>query len=134
MSDANKVRSLYSYVSTYLKEEILVEQFVILEFIRLNEYYEKHFEFTYFRSKDNLEIDLIIKRPGLSEVLIEIKSKDYFDADDSKSLRSITKEFKKPELYVFSNCQTISLFEKVHHMPWNLGIKKILSPRNLITC
>lgn len=128
--DTGVTRTLQNKVTFELKEQSkdfgdYFEQFILLEFFRLNEYYEKHFEFSYFRSKDDLEIDLIIKRPGQSEILIEIKSKDYFDADDSKGLRAIEKEFKKPELYVLSNCQTVSFFEKVHYMPWNLGIKKI---------
>lgn len=103
----------------------LFEHFIILEMIRLNDYYEKHYEFTYLRTKDDLEVDIIIQRPGQSEVLIEIKSKDYFDRDDSRSLRLISSEFKNAEFYVLSNCTQASVDENIQYEFWEKGLKKI---------
>jgi predicted AAA+ superfamily ATPase len=103
----------------------LFEQFIILEFFRLNDYYEKHFKFYYFRSKDGVEVDLIISRPGLPDVLIEIKSKDYFDVDDSKNLINIGSSFTAKEMFVFSNCKINSLVNDVNYVFWMDGFKKI---------
>ena len=38
--------------------------FIFLECIRLNDYLRKDFKFSYLRTKDDLEIDLIVERPG----------------------------------------------------------------------
>jgi predicted AAA+ superfamily ATPase len=167
-SESSRIRSLYSYVSTYLKEEILVEQIIrkvepfqkflevaakmngkILNFSKIARDsgveersvaryfqilddtlvgfhlypYERSIrrqqsqkaKFYYFRSKNDVEVDLIIIRPGLPDVLVEIKSKDYFDKDD----------FDKKEMYVLSRCLQSTLHKNVHFLYWEQGIKKI---------
>ncbi len=43
--------------------------------VRLNEYKQKDFRFSYLRAKDDAGIDLIVDRPGASTALVEIKSK-----------------------------------------------------------
>lgn len=50
------------------------ERFVIIESIRAANYLKNDFRFSYLRTKDNAEIDLIIDRPGLPLALVEIKS------------------------------------------------------------
>lgn len=50
------------------------EQFVVLELIRLNSYLRKRARFSYLRTKDNAEIDLIVELPTKELQLIEIKS------------------------------------------------------------
>ena len=70
----------------------LFEQFIILECIRLNDYFEKHYSFSYLRTKDDVEIDLIIERPGKNPVLVEIKSSTKINKDDTTNLKSISDE------------------------------------------
>ncbi|MBF0432688.1 MAG: DUF4143 domain-containing protein [Fibrobacteria bacterium] len=65
------------------------EQFIINDINRLNLYYQKDWKCTYFRSKDNVEIDLVIERPGQSTLLIEIKSKTKITPDDIRHLKLI---------------------------------------------
>jgi uncharacterized protein len=50
------------------------EHFVILELIRLNDYYRRDFRFSYLRTPAGQEIDLVIDRPGAPVALVEIKS------------------------------------------------------------
>lgn len=52
----------------------LFEQFILLELIRLNSYYKKHFRFSYLTTKDDVEVDIVIERPGKSRIFLEIKS------------------------------------------------------------
>ena len=122
----DKKRYLYSYISTYLKEEILIEQIVINEFIRLNEYQEKRCRFSYLKTKDDVEIDLIIERPGQPITLIEIKSKSTITANDVKPLLAIAKDIKKSRCYVLSTMQTESEIDGVRCLPWGKGLKEIL--------
>lgn len=50
------------------------EHFIILECLRLASYYYPEYKFSYLRTKDDVEIDLIVERPGLPTLCIEIKS------------------------------------------------------------
>jgi predicted AAA+ superfamily ATPase len=50
------------------------EHFVILELIRLNDYFRRDFRFSYLRTPAGREIDLVIDRPGAPVALVEIKS------------------------------------------------------------
>jgi predicted AAA+ superfamily ATPase len=102
----------------------LFEQFVILECLRLNDYYEKHFQFHYFRSKD-VEVDLIVSRPGLPSVLIEIKSRKTFSEDDCDNLLKVANEFPKSELFVFSNCPQNTVYRGVRYIHWHAGLKEL---------
>jgi predicted AAA+ superfamily ATPase len=133
--DTGITRTLQNQVTLELQPQSniygdLFEQFIILEMIRLNDYYEKHYRFYYFRSKDDVEVDLVIERPGLPDVLVEIKAKDFFDNDDSKSLINIGAAFVKKEMYVLSNCPTATLVQDVYFCHWQEGIQRIFQIEN----
>lgn len=68
------------------------EHWVILEIYKNASYLRNDWKFFYFRTKDDLEIDLIIDRPGKSSVLIEIKSKQKVSEADVKTLESLGKD------------------------------------------
>lgn len=130
--DTGVARALQNTVSLSLTEQTLVygdlfEQFVILEFIRLNDYFEKRFKFSYLRTKDDREIDLIIERPGQPSVLIEIKSSSKINKEDSKHLQAIGKDFKNVKMYVLSNTEKSSLIENVKFINWKKGIHEIFN-------
>jgi predicted AAA+ superfamily ATPase len=71
------------------------EHFVLAECFRLNEYLKLDFKFSYLRTKDDVEIDLIIERPGQPDLLVEIKSTDRVVEDDARSLNSIVKDWDR---------------------------------------
>jgi len=58
------------------------EHFIINECIKLNHYGRKDFTFSYLRTYDDAELDLIIERPGRLRALVEIKSKEQVDERD----------------------------------------------------
>ncbi len=66
--------STFEYGNTF-------EHLLILEYHRLNSYLERDFKFSYLRTKDDAEIDLVIERPGQADLLVEIKS--YLEIEDS---------------------------------------------------
>lgn len=104
----------------------LFEQFVINEFVRLNDYQEKRCRFSYLKTKDDVQIDLIVERPGQPITLIEIKSKSMVTASDAKPLLAIAKDIKKSRCYILSTMQTESEIEGVRCLPWDKGLKEIL--------
>ncbi|HPI39501.1 MAG TPA: AAA family ATPase [Pseudobdellovibrionaceae bacterium] len=128
--DSGIVRALSNQVTLPLVPHTnvygdLFEHFIINEFIRINDYLETHFKFTFFRSKDDVEIDLIIERPGQATVLVEIKAKNFHESEDSKNLQKIGLEFPSKELYVLSNCLNATVIEEVYFLHWREGMKKI---------
>jgi predicted AAA+ superfamily ATPase len=110
----------------------LFEQLIILEFIRLNDYLEKDFSFSYLRTGSGVEIDLIVERPGQKLVLIEIKSTERVGDDDAKSLRSFTSDFPGAELVIISReKKTRKLESNILVMPWQQGIKYVMGIKDI---
>lgn len=102
------------------------EHLVITEILRLSQYYKKDFEFSYLLTKDGVEVDLILVRPGRSLALIEIKSKDHVDERDVRSLTHFMNDFKKASFFLLSNDPNPKLIEGVEALPWKEGIRKLL--------
>ncbi|MCC6220251.1 MAG: ATP-binding protein [Deltaproteobacteria bacterium] len=113
------VAGTYSYGKRF-------EQLVILEIFRLNEYLRKKFQLSYFQSKDGLEIDLVLERPGSYRIFVEIKSSDSIDASDISNLRQLSKEFIDTKCYCLSQVPLTSEIDNVKIMPWQNGIREIL--------
>ncbi|QLH41599.1 MAG: DUF4143 domain-containing protein [Coxiellaceae bacterium] len=59
--------------STSMYGEIF-EHFIIIECLKLASYFHQEYRFSYLQTKDGVEIDLVVERPGLPLLFIEIKS------------------------------------------------------------
>ncbi len=68
------------------------EHWVILEIVKNASYSRLDWTFSFIRTKDNVEIDLVIERPGTSALFIEIKSKKMVDESDAKSLETLGRD------------------------------------------
>ena len=68
------------------------EHWVILEIVKNVSYSRLDWTFSFIRTKDNVEIDLVIERPGTSALFIEIKSKKMVDESDAKSLETLGRD------------------------------------------
>lgn len=103
------------------------EHFLILEFLKLNDAFEKRFRFSYFQTDESNEIDLIIEKPGGDTILVELKSSHFVDIDEVKKLENYKKDFKNCVAYYLS----LDTNERVEHhvrcLHWRSGIKEIFS-------
>jgi predicted AAA+ superfamily ATPase len=63
----------------------LFESMVILEFDRFNRYYNRHYKLSYFSTKNEAEIDLVLSK-GKEIILIEIKSSQEIDENEVHKL------------------------------------------------
>lgn len=72
------------------------EHWVILECFRLNDYYKLDYKLSYLRTKDDAEIDLIVQRPGKSDLLIEIKSSERIDKEHASHLKAFQRDWGAP--------------------------------------
>ncbi len=105
----------------------IFEHFIIVECMKLASYFHSEFRFSYLKTKDDAEVDLIVERPGLLPLFIEIKSSAHVNRDDLRSFLALTKDFKDCEAVCFSNEPRSKRFEHVTVMPWRTGIIKFFA-------
>lgn len=72
------------------------EHFWILEIIRQNAYRQADFSFSYFGTHD-IEIDLVIERPGKPLLFVEIKSSEHVKDSDLRPIRTLADGVKNSE-------------------------------------
>ena len=103
------------------------EHFIIIEAHRLNSYLKKDFRFSYLKTKDGAEIDLVVERPGQPDVFIEIKSKTEISEKDVTTLSAFQKEAPKAKYYLYSNDTRPKLFNKISCLHWQKGLAELFA-------
>jgi predicted AAA+ superfamily ATPase len=102
------------------------EHFIVLEIFRMCEYLKNDYRLSYLRTKDDAEIDLVIERPGLPDLLLEIKSTSRVQECDIKNLAKFLKDWDKPaEAAVWSMERISKKISGVDCFPWQEGIRRI---------
>lgn len=100
----------------------LFEQFIVQECWKLTHYFKREWRLSYLRTKDDAEIDLVIERPGLPLLCIEIKSSTTVDENDLKSFTRLTDELGNCEAVCFANVKNRRTWGNVSVWPWNEGL------------
>lgn len=114
------VESSYGFGDTF-------EHFVIIELIRRSHYVRNDWQFSFLRTKDGAEIDLIIERPGRSPVLVEIKSTTRLRDDHIAPLQRFRGDFKGSLLLCLSRDELPHTRADVVCRHWREGIEKLIS-------
>ncbi len=127
--DPGVVRSLIRQLSLPLRVGTssygeIFEHFIIVECFKLATYYKPEYRFSYLRTKNDVEIDLVVERPGLPILFIEIKSSSSLTAEDLNGFIKITEDFGECEAVCLAKIARSKSYGKVTVMPWELGIKK----------
>lgn len=107
------------------------EHFIILECIKLASYFRLGYRFSYLRTKDDAEIDLVVERPGKPLLCIEIKSSDTVNEDDLRSLASLTKDLQNSEAVCFCNEPIRRKLENILVVPWHEGLIQYFQKQTL---
>ncbi len=106
------------------------EHWVILEVVKNISYHRLDWSLAYAKTKDDLEIDLIITRPGNKTLMIEIKSKERVTESDAKTLLSFGSDLdKNAEKWILSNDLLERQFGEVRAMHWKGGLRELFAPR-----
>lgn len=127
--DVGVVRALKHTVSVPINEatydfDITFEHFIILECMKLASYFYPDYRFSYLKTHDGLEVDLIVERPGKPLLMIEIKSSTEIHDNHCRHLFDIEKEFKeKAEYYCFARVERALKINAVSVLPWQEGLK-----------
>lgn len=101
----------------------LFEHFIILECFKLANYFYPDHRFSYLRTHDGLELDLVVERPGKPLLMIEIKSSTEVRKDHLKHLSRIAKELgKKAEYICLAQVPLALKFDEISVYPWKEGI------------
>jgi predicted AAA+ superfamily ATPase len=101
------------------------EHFIFLEIYRLQSYRELNWQFSYLRTKDDAEIDLIIERPNQSTLLIEIKAADNVSERHVTNLNRFAPDFKSAEAVPLSNYPVAKRFGHVRCLHWHAWLSEV---------
>jgi len=99
------------------------EHYILLEFIRLGSYFQPDYRFSFIRTAGDVEIDLVIERPGKQLLCIEIKSSDTIAERDISAFIKITKDIPNCEAVVVSQDRFAKKFDHVTCYPWRQALE-----------
>lgn len=127
--DTGVVRALNRSLSNQLEESSFAfgdafEHLIILECIKLAGYFCDDYRFNYLRTKDDVEVDLVVDRPGKPVLFIEIKSTKQVREEDISSLARISQDFGFCEAVCFSRDSVKKTIGQITIYPWQEGLKE----------
>ncbi len=93
------------------------EHFWILEIMRMAAYRKMDFSFSYFATHD-VEIDLVIERPGQALLFVEIKSAERVKDTEIRALNHLTLEIKNSRAICISRETERRKVDRVLVLPW----------------
>lgn len=134
--DIGIVRALARELSLPLLEKTTAygntfEHFIILEIIRLAGYFEPDYRFSYIRTPSDVEVDLVIERPGKPILFIKIKSTVEIERTDLSSFIRLSKDFGDCEAIVLSRDPYKKKIDHVEAFFWLDGLKYLFKNHTL---
>lgn len=103
------------------------EHYIIIECFRLASYFQPEYRFSYLRTTSDVEIDLVVERPGKPLLLIEIKSSTQVTREILGSFIRLSKDIPGSEAICLSNDPYAKLIEHVKVLPWQQGLIQIFN-------
>lgn len=100
------------------------EHFIILECVRLSSYYFPEYRFSYIKTKDEVEVDLVVDRPGEKLLCIEIKSTDNVHENKLSSFANLVKDIPNSEAICISQDARAKKIGEIMVLPWQIALKK----------
>jgi predicted AAA+ superfamily ATPase len=101
------------------------ESWFIFECYARNQYLQKGYQFSFLRTKDDVEIDLIIQTPQGKEYLIEIKSTIAPQDKDIKNLERLKNDFPNGLFICVCRNQRKQVKGHIQILPWKQAFKFI---------
>ncbi len=103
------------------------EHFIILQCKQLANYYHSEYRFSYLKTKDGSEIDLVVERPGKKTLFIEIKSSNNVQVSQLSHLKTLSQDFGECETACFSRDPYQKKLHDINVFPWQQGILKFFA-------
>ena len=132
--DPGVVRALSGLLSLPLKESTshygeVFEHFIILQCKFLASYFYPDYKFSYLKTKDDAEIDLVVERPGRPLLFIEIKSTAHIQEHHLSNLKALSQDIEDCEAVCFSRDPYAKKIDNIRMLPWAEGIETYFSQR-----
>jgi uncharacterized protein len=126
--DPGVVRALANQLSVPLEASTSLygeafEHFIITQCRFIASYFHRDYRFSFVKTKDDAEIDLVVERPGKAILFIEIKSSEQVEARHLTSLRNFAKDYGPCEAVCFSRDPYAKKIDGVMVYPWREGIE-----------
>lgn len=127
--DTGVCRALARHLSLPLQKSTsnygeVFKHFIINECYKLANYFYPEYKFSYMMTKDEAEIDLVVDRPGLPLLFIEIKSKNSVSAENLRSFQQLVNDFPNCDAICLSTDTYIKKINNITIYPWMEGIQK----------
>jgi predicted AAA+ superfamily ATPase len=100
------------------------EHFIILECIKLRDAYHSEYKFSYLKTKDDVEVDLVVERPGKLPLFIEIKSATQISHESISSFIHLSKDFGECEAVCICDESYERMIEHVRVIPWQSALRR----------
>jgi len=101
------------------------EHFFILELHRMAKYRRKEDRFYYIRTKDDVEIDLLVERSRKSLWAIEIKSSKNVSLDRLTASRKLASDLKVDRFIVACREERPRRIDEVEILPWQQVVREL---------
>jgi len=101
------------------------EHLVLLEIYRMNSYLQADYKFSYLRTHNDSEIDLIAERKGSETWAIEIKSAQEIDPVRLRQFAQIAGDIPNSKAAIFCDTKVAKRVVGVEILPWKEGIQRL---------
>ena len=101
------------------------ESWFLNECHRVNHYLELDYAFSYLRTKDDVEVDLVIDRPGQPLALVEVKSATAVDERHIRNLVRFQDDFPEAELICAARVPQAQKMGRVLVLPWQDALDRL---------
>jgi predicted AAA+ superfamily ATPase len=100
------------------------EHFIVQQIVAQNDYSEAGNRLSFLRTKDDVEVDLVVERPGRRPLFVEIKSSEHVSAEDVRGCAAITRESDADGMVL---CRTPRPYDLngLRVVPWHQGLDEI---------
>lgn len=98
------------------------EHFIYQEIIAYSHYSGKNFDFAYWRTTSQLEVDFIL---GEHEVALEVKATDNVASHHLNGLTAFTEEYKTKQALVISLDPRPRLIDNITILPWQEFLERL---------
>lgn len=100
------------------------EHYIILQARQLANYFHRDYRFSYLKTKDDAEIDLVVERPGLPLLFIEIKSTESVQPEHVSTLKKMASDVGDCEAICLSRDAYPKQIEQIKVFPWMEGLRQ----------
>jgi uncharacterized protein len=102
------------------------EHFVIAELRRLADYAGKDWRYSYLRTPQGAEIDLIVDRPGEPRIFLEVKSSEHVEESDAANLNRFAADSKRPVTAIIASRDPVAKrLGATLCLPWQRALEEI---------